>query len=173
MAPVGHALMHRPQPLHFSWLISGLSSALQRPGPAALLEDVLFVFLAEVAHRREHRIRRRLSQAAQRANLHRASQFLQQVKRVCIGAAFNHVVEQRKQLLGSFAAQHALAAGFALRKLHEEARNAHHAGALVHHHQAAGADHGADRSQRLVGQRQDRDGPRSGIRRRGRRSARP
>jgi hypothetical protein len=40
------------------------------------------------------------------------TEFLKEVERVRIGAAFDNVVQQRKQLLGAFAAEYALAAGF-------------------------------------------------------------
>src|SRR5208337_247563 len=108
---------------------------------AALIEDVLFVLLAEVAHGGEDRVRRRLTQAAQRSDLHSASKFLQKIKGILIGPSFNDIVQQRQQLPCSFPAQHAFAAGFALRELHEEARDADHACALVHCHQPAGANH--------------------------------
>src|SRR6266567_5164005 len=43
----------------------GTQQRLASAGPAAFLEDVLFILLAEVTQGREHGIRRRLSKAAQ------------------------------------------------------------------------------------------------------------
>jgi hypothetical protein len=61
--------------------------------------------------------------------------------------------EDLEHALGADAAGHALAAGFLLHELQEEAGHVHHAGVLVHHDQAARAHDRAELLQGLVVQR--------------------
>jgi len=59
-------------------------------------------------------------------------------------AAFVEAVEHLTQPGGAFAARNAPAAGFVRVKMHNAAREIHHAGVLVNYDGAAGAEHRAD-----------------------------
>ena len=114
---------------------------------------MFLIFLAEIIHRGEHRVRRGLAQSAERADFNGFGGLLQQFQRLRIGFAVNDIIQHRQHLAGAFAAWNTLAAGFILRELHEKSGDAHHAGLVVHHHQPAGTDHGADVFQRIKVQR--------------------
>ena len=121
----------------------GTGERLAFAGRADLAEHVVFVLLAEIAQGGEDRVRGGLAEAAEGAELDGFCGLLEEVERIFRGAAFDDVVKQREHLLRAFAARHALAAGFVLRELHEEPRDADHAGLLVHDHESAGTDHRA------------------------------
>ena len=120
----------------------------------ALILHMCFIFVAEVAQRRENRIGSRLAESAERTHLDRFRRFFEESKRILVRVALRDIVEERKHLLGSFTAGNAFSAGFVLRETHEELRHSRHTGLLVHHDQAAGTDHRADTLQRVKIKRQ-------------------
>ena len=120
---------------------------------AVLVADVLDVLLAEVADRREHRVRRGLAQAAQRRVLDHFAQVDQPLDVGLFAAALADAVEDFQHPLGAHAAGDALAARFFLDEFEEEAGDVDHAAILVHDDQAAGAHDRAEFGERFVVQR--------------------
>ena len=120
---------------------------------AVLVADVLDVFVAEVADGREHRVGRRLAQAAERGVLDHLAQVDQPLDVGLLAAAFADAVEDLQHPLRAHAAGHALAARLFLDEFEEEAGDVDHAAILVHDDQAAGAHDRAELGERLVVQR--------------------
>ncbi|OPZ46054.1 MAG: hypothetical protein BWY94_00921 [Actinobacteria bacterium ADurb.BinA094] len=119
-------------------------------GRAALLADVRLVLVAEVLDRREHRIGGGAAQRAERALDHVTPQLLEQLDVSLAPLALDDTVERLEHAFGAEAAGDALAAALVLGELEEETRQVDHAGLVVDHDHAAGADDGAGRGQRLV-----------------------
>ena len=85
-----------------------------------------------------------LAQAAQGGGADGVRQLLQQVQVLQRALVGDDAVQNLQHPLRALPAGNALAAGLLLGEFHEEPGGLHHAGVLVHDHQAAGADHGAD-----------------------------
>ena len=103
--------------------------------------------------RAQHRVGRGLAQAAERGLLDGLGQLLQVedaleaqqgVDARLLAARAGDGLEDLQHAARALAAGDALAAALVLDELHEELGQVHHAGALVHHHQAAGAHDGAE-----------------------------
>ena len=101
--------------------------------------DVLDVLVAEMADRRQHGVRGRLAQTAQRRLLDPLAQLDQAFHVGLFALARADAFEDLQHPFGAHAAGHALAARFLLHKLEEEPGHVDHAAVLVHHDQAAGA----------------------------------
>ena len=123
------------------------------------LVHVGLVFVAEPAQRAENRVRGSLAQAAKACVLDRLSQFLKVhdplhaqkgVRLVLPVPGPGNGLEDFEHPLGALAAGDAFAAALVLDELHEELRHVHHAGAVVHDHEPARPDDGAERLERFV-----------------------
>ena len=112
------------------------------------------IFIPEILQRALDGLAGALSQAAQGCLADGVRQLLQQVQILQCALVVDDPVQDLQHPLGALPAGDALAAGLLLCKLHEEPGRLHHAGVLVHDHQAAGADHGADALQTVEVQRQ-------------------
>ena len=118
-------------------------------------------------------LRRALAQAAQGGISNRIRQLPESIQ-ILHGALTGHdALQDLQHPLGALPAGNALAAAFILSEVHEEPGHLHHAGVLVHDHQAAGADHGPHLGEGIKIQWHIQMLCRSGSRRRGRRSGRP
>ena len=149
------------------------ASSWQTPGPAAVRDDVVFVLLAEMAQGGEHRIGRRLAQAAQRALANHAAELIQHGQVVaCAPRPSVTRFRMRSALFKSHAARHAFAARLGMGELDEVARHVDHAVVFIHDHHAAGAHDGAELREVFVVDRAYRTSRRECIRPRDRRSAR-
>lgn len=95
------------------------------------------VFLGEIAQRGQHRIGGGIAQAAQRAVANALAQPLEAFHIAGLSLALADAVEDFLHARGAHAAGRAFSAGFLAGKLHEKARHIHHAGGIVHDHQAA------------------------------------
>ena len=141
---MGQFFRHLPQPLHFSGSMVGWGFSLLQMGQwwsttwarysSRKYFSVLWTGL-QALWPRPHRavLRDGVRQVLQQV------QILQSALVVC-----DDPVQDLQHPLGALPAGDALAAGLLLGELHEEPGHLHHAGVLVHDHQAAGADHGAD-----------------------------
>ncbi len=96
------------------------------------------------------RIGRGLAEPAQAAAADVVGQRRERLQVVGPAVALAEPVEDLQHPLGADAAERALAARLGLREAQEEARDVHHAVAIVEHDQAAGAHDGARRRQRVV-----------------------
>ena len=101
-------------------------------GGTFLVPDVRNVFIAEMPDGGQHRVRRRLPQAAQRGILDLVAEIDQPLDVTFFAFAFADAVEDLQHALGAHAARHALAARLVLDKVQEVARHVDHAGVLVH-----------------------------------------
>ena len=119
-------------------------------GRALLLVNVRFVFGAEMLQRAHHRVRRALSQTAQRRGVNLLAQQFQPFDVAVLAFAVADALQDFQHALGAHAAGRALAAGLVLGEFHEEAGDVHHAGLVVHDDQTAGTHHRARRRQRFV-----------------------
>ena len=117
---------------------------------AALVDDVLHIFVAEVAQCGEDGVRGCLAQAAQAVGFDEFGQLCDFVQILHGALAVRDLVQQLQQTLGAHAARRALAAAFVYGEFQEELGNIHHAGVLVHDDEAAGAHHAADGKQVVV-----------------------
>ncbi len=127
---------------------------LAHPGRTALLAHVRQVFVAEILDRGEHRVRRGLAQAAQRAPLNRRAQRFELLYALLGAATFANIVEDQLHLARAEAARDAFSARLVLGEGHEIAREVDHAGGVVHDDEAARAHDGTCLCQRLVVDRQ-------------------
>ena len=120
------------------------------PSRRAAAGKVLFVFVAKIAERGEHRVGGRSPQAADASRLDRQGQLLQlfQVARLALAGA--DAVEDVEHPPGADAAERTLAARLVLGEAEEVAGDIDHAVAVVQHHQAAGAHDRADLGQGFV-----------------------
>ena len=128
MAPTGHLRAQAVQPLHFAGSMLGLGQRFALAGRTMLVEHVRVVFLTEIAQRGQHRVRRRLAQAAERAFLHGEASFCSSSRVSAVPRPSMMSSSRASICVVPFAAQHALAAALALGEVHEEPRDAHHAG---------------------------------------------
>ena len=119
-------------------------------GHAAMGDDVVFELLAEVPHGGQHRVGRRLAQAAQRAVADVAAQLVQPLQVVHAARALGDAVQDAQTLVQSDAAGNAFAARLGVGELDEVAGDVDHAVVFVHHHHAAGAHDGAQLRQAFV-----------------------
>jgi hypothetical protein len=112
-----------------------------------------FVLVAEPAQCAQHRVGRRLAEAAEARVLDDAGKLLElddalEARQRIVAALFARRPRDRGQDLEhpprAFAAGDALAAALALDEVHEELGDVHHAGVLVHDDHAAAAHHRAD-----------------------------
>ena len=123
---------------------------LAHAGRAAPRENVIFKLVAEVPHGGEHRIGRRLSQAAERAVANVAAQFVQEFEMMRRARAFGDAIQNAQALVQADAAGDAFAARFRVRELDEVAGDVDHAVVFVHHDHAARAHDRAELRQVLV-----------------------
>ena len=97
-----------------------------------------------------HRVGRGLAQAAEAAAADIIGERFQLFQIVAAAVALAEPLQNLQHALGADAAEGTLAAGFGLREFQEEARDIHHAVAVVEHHQAARSHDGAGLRQRIV-----------------------
>ena len=145
---------------HRAGVLAGRAhQVLARARRAAPLEDMRFVFVAEPAQGRQHRIGRGLPQATQAGDLDGLGQFRQahdaletnqRIDVLLLAPRPGDGVEDLQHAPRAFATGDALAAAFGLDELHEELGEVHHAGGLVQYHQAARAHDGAGALQGFV-----------------------
>src|ERR1017187_2052123 len=119
------------------------------PRRAAAIE-VGLILLAEVTQRGQHRVGRRLPEAAKAAPADVIGQGRERLQVVPPPLARAEAFQNFQHSLGADAAEGAFAAGFRLGEFEEKARDIHHAIALVQHHQAARAHDGAGLRQGIV-----------------------
>ena len=119
-------------------------------GRAALVLDVGLVLVAEVAQRRQHRVGRRLAEAAERRLPDHLAQARQPVQVVGRASPLRDGGQHVEHLARADPAGHALAARLALREGQEEAGDVHHAGGVVDDDHAARAHDRAGGAQVLV-----------------------
>src|ERR1017187_5944832 len=112
--------------------------------------EVCLVFLAEVSQRGQYRVGRRLPEPAQAAAADVVGQGREFVQVFAAPLSRAEAFQDLQHPLGADAAEGALAAGFRLGEFEEEARDIHHAIALVEHPQAARAHDGAGPRQGIV-----------------------
>ena len=106
-----------------------------------MIVDVLPVLLAEVADRREHRVGRRLAEAAEAGLLDVAAPCCsRRSMSPSSPSPGGDALEDLEHALGAEAAGHALAAALVLGELQEVLGEVDHAGGVVGDHHAAGAD---------------------------------
>ena len=118
-------------------------------GLAVLVADVRLVLVAEVADVGQHRVGRRLAEAAERRLLDRLAEVDEALDVALLALAVADARDDLEHALGADAAGRALAAALLLDEVEEEARHVDHAGVLVHDDEAAGAHDGAELGQRL------------------------
>ena len=106
-------------------------------GLASPRHNVVLELGAEVAQRGQHRIRRRLSQAAQRALAYVTAQLIKQLQVMHRARAFGHAIQNPQGLIQSHPARNAFAARLGMRELDEVSLHVHHAVVFVHHNHAA------------------------------------
>ena len=119
-------------------------------GGTTFLHDVRQVFVAEIAQRGEHRVRRRLAQPAQAGVADNRRQRLEFFDVGQFGLAGANPVQNVEHLARADAAGRAFPARLVTAEFHEKPRNVHHARILVHHHHAARTHDRAELLQRLV-----------------------
>ena len=113
-------------------------------GGAAFFENMRFVFVAEVFNRADDGVGCGFSETAKSGGRYGVRKFEQQLDVAFFALAVNDALKDLKHTLGAFAAGGALAAGFVLGEVHEEACNFDHAGFVVHDDKTAGTYHCAD-----------------------------
>src|SRR5688572_11452263 len=89
--------------------------------------------------------------SADRLALHLGRHVLEHRQVVLAPLTALDALEDLVQPAGALAALRALAARLVAEEVRDDAARAHHAGVLVHHHDAAGAQHGLALAQELVG----------------------
>ena len=99
------------QPLHLSAIDLVVQQRLADARRAALVHDVRHILVAEVAQGGQHRVGRRLAQAAQGVVLDVVAQLFQLVQILHGALALGDLVQHLQQTLGADAAGGALAAG--------------------------------------------------------------
>lgn len=111
---------------------------------AAARADVVFELVPEVPHGRQHRVRGRLAEAAQRGVADHPAELVEDFE-VFLGAlAVGEARQIVQALVEAGAAGNALAAAFRVGEFDEVAGHVDHAVVFVHHHHAAGARDGAE-----------------------------
>ncbi len=111
---------------------------------------MIFKFVAPFLHDADGRQRRGIAERAESAPEHIFRKLVNQRNIFRAAAALVEAVEHFAQPGGAFAAGNAPAAGFVRVKMHDAARQIHHAGIFVNDHRAAGAEHRADLGDRIV-----------------------
>ena len=127
-----------------------LNRAVQTAASQRWFLDVVLVFLAEIADGAQDRIRGRLAEAAEGGVLDDGRHLLEELDVALLALALGDVRQDLQHPLGPLAAGGALAAGFILAEVHEEAGHVDGAGVLVHDDQAAGTHDGAQFDHLLV-----------------------
>ena len=111
---------------------------------AVFLMDVLLVFLAEIAKCAQHRVRRRLPEAAERGILDDGGHLFEQLDVPLLAFSLRDVRQDLEHPFGALPAGGALAAGFILAEIHEETGHVDGAVVLVHDDQSARTHDGAE-----------------------------
>ena len=119
-------------------------------GAAAVGDNMVFVFVAEVADGGEHGIGRGLAERAERAVADHAAQLVEKIEVLRGAAAGGDGVEDAQGLVEADAAGDAFAARLGVRELDEVAGHVDHAVVFVHDDHAAGAHDGADLGEAFV-----------------------
>ncbi|OQB55897.1 MAG: hypothetical protein BWX99_01033 [Deltaproteobacteria bacterium ADurb.Bin151] len=125
-------------------LAGGLEHGRADGRATAVLVDVLFVFLAEIADGAQNRIGSCLPQAAQGRIFDNGGHFLEQFDVARLAFSVGNVGQNVQHAFGAFAAGGALAAGFILAEVHEEPGHVDRALVFVHDDQSAGTHDGAE-----------------------------
>ena len=112
--------------------------------------DVRLELVAEVADHRQHRVGRRLAEAAQGGLLDLLAEVDEPLDVALFALAVADARDDLEHALGAHAARRALAAALILDEVEEVARHVDHAGVLVHDDEAARAHDGAQLLQVLV-----------------------
>ena len=119
-------------------------------GFAVVVADVGLELVAEVADVAEHRVGRRLAEAAEGGVLDGLAEFDERLDVAFLALAVADAGDDLEHALGADAAGRALAAALLLGELQEEAGHVDHAAVLVHDDEAARAHDGAQFDDRLV-----------------------
>ena len=127
--------------------------SLAMTGGTSALVNVCLVLVSEVPQRAQNRVRRGLTELAERRLLDLSPQRLQRLEIGRLAFAFGNVGEDLQHAFRADSAGHALAAGLALGELDEVPRDLDHAGFFVHHDEATRAHDRADLLERVVVQR--------------------
>ena len=114
-----------------------------------MIHHMAQIILPEVPQGGHHRLAGRLPQAAQGRVRDGIAKRLQQIQIGQTPLVIDDALQRLQHTLCALPAGGALAAALVLGKVHKEPCHLHHAGVLVHDHQAAGADNGPQLLQRV------------------------
>jgi len=119
-------------------------------GWAMFVVNVGLVLIAKMANGRQHRIRSRLPQPAQRSTLDSLANSLQLFDIIWVGAALANSINNVQHPRYTDAAWNAFSARFLLHKFQEEPRHVNHAGIGIHYHKSARSHDRTKLVQRLI-----------------------
>src|SRR5713226_10356634 len=111
---------------------------------------MIFEFAAEFLHDADGGHGGSVTERAERAAEHVLRKFFDQIDVLAAAQSSVKAFQHFAQPGGAFATGNTPSAGFVRVKMHDAARHIHHAGVFVHHHDAAGAQHAACRSNGVV-----------------------